>query len=45
MNDKTQPAVRTVEGAVAARWRAGMTEFRTPSRRWAISGSPRPVVP
>ncbi|MCG3750500.1 carboxylesterase/lipase family protein [Amycolatopsis sp. Poz14] len=28
MDDKTQPVVRTVEGAVAGRWRAGMAEFR-----------------
>lgn len=28
MDNKTQPAVRTVEGAVAGRWRAGMAEFR-----------------
>lgn len=28
MDGKTQPAVRTVEGAVAGRWRAGMAEFR-----------------
>ncbi|WP_275290728.1 carboxylesterase family protein [Amycolatopsis sp. La24] len=28
MDDKTQPVVRTVEGAVAGRWRAGVAEFR-----------------
>ncbi|MET9263075.1 carboxylesterase family protein [Amycolatopsis sp. NPDC004079] len=28
MDDKRPPAVRTVEGAVTGRWRAGMAEFR-----------------